>query len=123
LVEKDSDYVELIGTLLTKRGWTIEAVDTHQAALSRAREDDFNVVVVDAEVPAANGTSLTSEIRRATTAPIIVLIPKESDQLGVSLIEDGANYDLKKPFTPRRLRAALRAVVQPSADGGAIQPA
>src|SRR5262245_33871518 len=114
LVEQDSDYVDLIGALLMKRGWAIEAVSNGEVALTRAREDSFTLVMLDALMRSGNGKSLTADIRAATSAPIVVLIPSDRPNLGVSLIEDGANYDLTKPFTPRRLRAALRAVVQPA---------
>jgi DNA-binding response OmpR family regulator len=120
LVEDDPEYVDLIGTLLGKRGWDIDAVPDPGAAVERARENDINLVMLDAGLRGSNGGTLTREIRRATMVPIVVMVEAGAPAVGEALIEDGANFDLVKPFTPRRLRAAIRAVFSP---GGAASPA
>jgi two-component system response regulator VicR len=113
VVENDEDYAVLASTLLRRDGWIVELEPSGQAALQRLRADAFNVVLVDTALATlGNGRSLLAEIRGASDAPLIALSRNDDRDDLVEQAVQSADYDLVKPFSPRRFRAAVRAVTR-----------
>ena len=113
VVEVDDDYAALTSALLRRDGWQVEIEPDGRAALQRLHADGFNVVLVDtASSTLDDGRSLLAEIRDASDAPVIVLSAQEEREEIVEQALESADYDLVKPFSPRRFRAAVRAVTR-----------
>ena len=111
VVERDESYAALASTLLRRDGWEVELEPDGPAALQRLHADGYNVVLVDtAAAMLENGESLLAQIRGASDAPVIVLSAQEDREEVVEEALDRADYDLVKPFSPRRFRAAVRVV-------------
>jgi DNA-binding response OmpR family regulator len=113
LVETDQEYVSLATRLLTRDGWEVEHTNDPHAALDRVRDpdSDFAVALVSAALTANGDGSLLERIRADSPSPLIALSTPEDGDTTVRQVIDSADYDLVKPFSPRRFRAALRAVV------------
>jgi two-component system response regulator RegX3 len=113
VVEGDQDYATLASELLRRDGWQVEIEPDGRAALQRLHADGFNVVLVDTvSSTLEDGRFLLAEIRGASDAPVIVLSAPDDREEVVEQALESADYDLVKPFSPRRLRAAVRAVTR-----------
>jgi DNA-binding response OmpR family regulator len=111
VVERDEAYAALASALLRRDGWEVELASDGRAALQRLHADGYNVVLVDTGAATLeNGESLLAEIRGASDAPVIVLSAQEDREEVVEEALERADYDLVKPFSPRRFRAAVRVV-------------
>lgn len=120
VIERDDDYASLISSLLGREGWeSMRERDTHGGLerLTEERAKQFDVILVNTPAdPVNGGRSALSAIRGASTAPLIALCDDESSddrvEQGVQQAIEDADYNLVKPFSPRRFRAAVRAVAR-----------
>lgn len=98
---------------LRLEGYEVEVVPDGETATQRAQEKSFDLIILDVMLPRKDGFEVCRELRRAgLRTPIILLTAKtqESDKiLGLDL---GADDYVTKPFSPRELRARVKAVLR-----------
>lgn len=93
------------------------ATDGIQAA-RRAREEPFDLILLDVMLPGKNGFEVCRELRCAgVTTPIILLTAKTHDAEKIIGLELGADDYVTKPFNPMELRARIKAVLRRSRSG------
>ena len=80
----------------------LEGVD-----LAAARRPD--IIVLDLTLPDRSGHWVCKEIRRWSSAPIIVLSARHAEADKVELLTDGADDYMTKPFSRDELRARVQA--------------
>lgn len=80
----------------------LEGVD-----IAAARRPD--VIVLDLGLPDRSGRWVCTEIRRWSSAPIIVLSARHAESDKVELLGDGADDYMTKPFSRDELRARVQA--------------
>ncbi|WP_328803865.1 response regulator transcription factor [Paracoccus xiamenensis] len=113
LVEDAEDVAQAIATTLSRRG---DAVD-HAATLADARDlvavQDYDVAILDIELPDGLGTEVLSEIRKASKpTPVLMLTARTRIDERVSALDRGADDYLVKPFDLRELEARVRALIR-----------
>lgn len=111
LIENDDDYASIITTLLQRDGWQVDWQRSPEEALQRLGADRYDLVLVNTSLAgqSSNGSAL-SRIRLATEAPVIALTRQDEHEEVVQQVLESADYELVTPFSPRRFRAAIRAV-------------
>ncbi len=111
LIENDDDYASIILTLLQRDGWQVDWQRSPEEALERLGTTRYDLVLVNTALAgqSSNG-SVLSRIRLATSAPVIALTRQDEREEVVQQVLESADYELVTPFSPRRLRAAVRAV-------------
>lgn len=79
--------------------------------LRLVREQRFNVVVLDVNMPGGNGIDLIGEIRKEANAPpVLILTVYPEEQYAVRAIRAGAAGFLTKESAPEKLIEAVRKV-------------
>jgi len=86
----------------------IEAA-TGRDAIDLAAAQRPSLIVLDLGLPDMQGIDVCREIRSWSSAPVIVLSARHSDQEKVDLLDAGADDYMTKPFNPDELRARVRA--------------
>jgi DNA-binding response OmpR family regulator len=120
VVEDDPDIVELISHYLRGEGFHVESLGDGGRALQRLRDGDFDLLVLDLQLPGMDGLSLCMALRRDPRTehlPIIMLTARGDESDRIVGLEVGADDYVVKPFSPKELvaraRALLRRVVRP----------
>jgi two-component system alkaline phosphatase synthesis response regulator PhoP len=99
-------------------GYHPELVADGIEAARRAREEPFDLILLDVMLPGKDGFEICRELRRAgVTTPIILLTAKTHDAEKVIGLELGADDYVTKPFNPMELRARIKAVLRRSPSG------
>jgi len=80
-----------------------------QQAIDVAAAERPALIVLDLGLPDMQGIEVCREIRSWSSAPIIVLSARHSDQEKVALLDAGADDYMTKPFSPGELQARVRA--------------
>jgi class 3 adenylate cyclase len=112
LVVDDSRTMRLALTReLNKLGFTriTEAADGREA-IEKIRRENFDLVLLDMEMPELDGMGVLLEIRNDPELrglPVIVISGAEQVDAAVKCIEAGAEDYLPKPFNPTLLRARV----------------
>lgn len=90
-----------------------DEVDNGWEALLRAREGDYDVVLLDITMPVKGGMDILPQLKRERPAlPVLVLSMHPEEQYAVRALRAGASGYLTKESTPEELVAAIRKVSQ-----------
>jgi two-component system, OmpR family, KDP operon response regulator KdpE len=100
----------------------IEAA-TGRDAIDLAAAERPSIVILDLGLPDISGLEVCREIRAWSSAPIIVLSARHSDQEKVALLDAGADDYITKPFSPSELQARVRAQLRRARLAPAAGPA
>jgi signal transduction histidine kinase/ActR/RegA family two-component response regulator len=114
IVEDRDDVRRLAVQMLSRHGYAILAAPDGPTAIQLAADSDVHIdlLVTDVVMPGMNGR----ELARALTAArpglrVLYTSGYAADQIGdCGVLEDGLAY-LRKPFSPRQLRARVREVL------------
>jgi two-component system alkaline phosphatase synthesis response regulator PhoP len=115
IVEDDSDIVELVSHYLARDGWSVEASGDGREALARVRAHDYQLLVLDLQLPGMDGLALCAELRRdprTQGVPVVMLTAKGDETDRIVGLEMGADDYVVKPFSPKELVARVRALVR-----------
>jgi DNA-binding response OmpR family regulator len=98
---------------LRLEGWEVELVTDGIAASRRAREAAFDLILLDVMLPGKDGFDVCRELRRGgVRTPIIMMTAKAQEAEKVLGLDLGADDYVTKPFSPRELRARIRAALR-----------
>ena len=88
----------------------IEEASNGREALKRLREESFDLMLLDVEMPEMTGLDVLAEMQRSpqlSSLPVIVISGGQNIDDVVNCIEMGAEDYLPKPFSKVLLRARL----------------
>ena len=114
VVDDDPQIVCALRISLKAHGYQVLTASDGASAL-RAAEDGPDVVVLDLGLPDLDGIDVITGLRRATTAPIVVLSARLDSADKVRALDAGADDYVTKPFGVDEFLARLRAAVCRSA--------
>ncbi len=121
LVEDDLDVRGLLCDYLPRYGIAVTAVSSCSAARDALQSGTFDLIILDLQLPDADGLTLARELRqRASAVPIIIVSARREEADRVLGLELGADDYLTKPFSPRELLARIRAVLRRTKHRGVI---
>jgi DNA-binding response OmpR family regulator len=100
---------------LRANGFATAVVTDGHAAAAAARDDDFDVMILDLGLPGQNGLDALAEIRRrGHHLPVIVLTARDAVPDRVAGLEHGADDYMTKPFSFEELLARIRVQLRDS---------
>jgi two-component system alkaline phosphatase synthesis response regulator PhoP len=115
IVEDEPDIALGLGDDLRVEGYGVEIVGDGPTALRKGREPGWDLILLDVMLPGKDGFDVLRELRRGgVDTPIILLTAKTQDTEKVLGFELGADDYLTKPFSPRELRARIKARLRPA---------
>ena len=119
IVEDEPDIALGLEGDLKAEGYEAEVVRDGDSACRRAREGPWDVILLDVMLPGKDGFEVCRDIRRAgVRAHVIMLTAKTHEAEKVLGLELGADDYVTKPFSPRELRARIKAAVRRGVDEG-----
>lgn len=92
-------YLKLI--LVKVDGVTIESVFDGQQAVSRLKKSqDFDLILLDWEMPILNGPQTLKELKKIQLLPPVIMLTSKNEIADIELVlELGASEFVMKPFT------------------------
>ena len=103
----------MIELFFSKEGLKGEYVKDGLEGYKRAREGDWDCLIIDWMLPGMDGITICQKLRENNySGPIIMLTAKDSDSDQVFGLEMGADDYVTKPFSPLTLMARIRAVTR-----------
>jgi len=113
VVEDEPDIALGLQLDLRDEGHDVEVVADGQAASRRGREPGWDLILLDVMLPLKDGFEVCRDLRRAKVrTPILMLTAKAQDAEKVMGLDMGADDYVTKPFSPRELRARIRALLR-----------
>jgi two-component system catabolic regulation response regulator CreB len=112
IVEDEPAIRDNIQFVLESEGLQTLHVGAGFDALPLLAQHEVNLVVLDVGLPDVNGFELLKQIRRQSSAPVIMLTARDAELDRVLGLELGADDYVVKPFSPRELAARVKAVLR-----------
>ncbi|MDQ7968837.1 MAG: response regulator transcription factor [Oxalicibacterium faecigallinarum] len=114
IIEDNPDIVANLFGFLEPQGFTLDVAYSGNAGLELARNTNYDVIVLDLELPGLDGVEvcrkLRKEARKAT--PVLMLTARDTVKDKLVGFDVGADDYLVKPFSLVELEARLRALVR-----------
>jgi two-component system, OmpR family, KDP operon response regulator KdpE len=118
VVDDEPQILRALRTNLRGAGYTVQTAATAAEALAAAAARPPEAVILDLVLPDGHGTDVCRELRRWSSAPILVLSAVGDEQEKVAALDAGADDYITKPFGMdellARLRAAMRRATSPT---------
>jgi two-component system chemotaxis response regulator CheY len=112
LIVDDSSFIrEYVRQQMERLGWACdEACDGGEALDVLRRVDDFELMLVDVNMPVLNGLDCVKQLRDQALSPgmKVMMVTTEADNSFIAqALDNGADEFLMKPFSPQSLREKL----------------
>jgi two-component system, OmpR family, KDP operon response regulator KdpE len=118
VVEDDSGIRQSLFETLGALGFAVGEASTGEEALQRLRMVDYDVVLLDINIPGMGGMEACRRIAQQDPGlPIMVLTVRDEESDKVDALDAGADDYVTKPFQIRELTARLRSAVRRSKVG------
>jgi DNA-binding response OmpR family regulator len=113
IVEDEESILLPLEDNLRLEGYEVSGVKDGLRALSMAKEQNFDLIILDIMLPKMDGFEVCKRLRQDRIGtPILVLSAKSQEIDKVLGLELGADDYVTKPFSPRELLARVKAVLR-----------
>lgn len=109
IIEDEESIAELEKDYLELSGFFVEIENTGDKGIERAKNEDFNLVILDLMLPNINGYDVCKQLREVKDIPIIMVSAKKEDIDIIRGLGLGADDYMSKPFSPSELVARVKA--------------
>lgn len=110
VVDDEPKITQLVRDYLEGAGYSVRVAHDGKTALSLAKTEKPDLVVLDLGLPQMDGLDFTREYRKSSNAPIIMLTARSDESDKLIGLELGADDYITKPFSPKELVARVRVV-------------
>lgn len=83
-----------------------------QEALDKAREGDYDLILLDVMLPRMDGFEVCRAVREFSNVPIVMLTAKGDDMDKIMGLEYGADDYITKPFNILEVKARIKAILR-----------
>lgn len=115
VVEDETTLRETLMYNLKREGYEVIGSGDGGEALEIAREQKFDLIVLDVMLPTLDGLSICRILRKEQRTPIILLTARSAEMDRIMGLETGADDYIVKPFSLGEFLARVRAVLRRTA--------
>ncbi len=112
VVDDEKLIVKGIRFSLEQDGMEVDCAYDGEEALSYARENTYDIVLLDIMLPKLTGFEVCQQIREFSNVPIIMLTAKGDDMDKILGLEYGADDYITKPFNILEVKARIKAIMR-----------
>ena len=115
IVEDDATLASGIARILEGEGHAVDVIASGEQAVLGARQERFDMVILDIGLPGIDGFEVLRRLRTAgQRLPVLVLTARDALDDRIRGLDLGADDYLAKPFAMPELAARVRALVRRS---------
>jgi len=92
-------------------GYEIDEASDGMEAISKCKEQDYDIIIMDVMMPKLDGFSSIKEIKKIKDIPVIMLSARGEEYDKLFGFEIGVDDYVVKPFSPKELMARINAVI------------
>jgi two-component system OmpR family response regulator len=115
IVEDDPSLASGLGRILEAEGYAVDLTSRGEQAVEAARQERFDLVILDIGLPGMDGFEALRRLRGAEhRVPVLVLTARDTVNDRVHGLDLGADDYMAKPFAMPELTARVRALIRRS---------
>ena len=112
VVEDEASIRNITQIYLEQEGFRILLTDNGQEALTIARQQQPDLIILDLNLPGMDGMEVAARLRQESDVYIMMLTARTEEADKVAGLRIGADDYLTKPFSPRELVARVQAILR-----------
>ena len=111
MIEDDSTISFAVSTFMKRYDVEVVVLDSLEAA-KQIDLKDYNLIILDANLPDGSGFDYLKWLREFSGIPVIMLTVKNEDEYILKGFENGADEYITKPFDPNELVARVNSLLR-----------
>ena len=116
VIEDEVDFQHILEQSLGKN-YTLDFALDGETGLDKINTNDYDLLILDVNLPRMNGWDVLREIRRSSddkikSLPVVMLTVRKEDQDQLTGLDMGADDYIPKPFNPPELILRIDAVLR-----------
>ncbi len=111
LIIEDDIWISNSLKLYLENSWyEINILNSWENAVNEILENNYDIVILDLNLPVKDGITICNEVRKTNNTPIIMLTARSDDK--INWLESWADDYMQKPFSPRELTARIKSILR-----------
>ena len=112
VVDDEKLIVKGIRFSLEQDGMEVDCAYDGEEALACARENNYDMILLDIMLPKLDGFEVCQQIRELSDVPVVMLTAKGDDMDKILGLEYGADDYITKPFNILEVKARIKAIMR-----------
>jgi len=112
VVDDEPQLRRALRSTLSALGFVVADAETGEAALERVREEQFDLILLDVNMPGISGLETCRALRARSDVSIIMLTVRDRAEDKIEALDAGADGYVTKPFDVNELLARIRATLR-----------
>ena len=112
LIDDDAEVLEINKKFLSAEGFTVYTTANPMQGIQWAKKIQPDCILLDVMMPDMDGFQVCSSIRSFSSAPIIFLTGKDSEDDKINGLVTGADDYIVKPYSLRELKARIDVLLR-----------
>ncbi|HKD05112.1 MAG TPA: response regulator transcription factor [Bryobacteraceae bacterium] len=109
IVDDEPQIRRVLRSALAKQNYFVADASSGEEALEKVRDDRYDLIVLDRNMPGIGGLEACHQIRSASDVAIIMLTVRKEETEKIEALDAGADDYVTKPFSMPELLARIRA--------------
>lgn len=112
IVEDDIWILNSLKLYLENSDFQIDTNETWDWVSSKVLNNNYDLIVLDINLPIKDWITICREIREKSQIPIIMLTARNNESDKIELLNIWADDYISKPFSPRELLARIKSILR-----------
>jgi two-component system response regulator VicR len=112
MIDDDEDLAFVISDMLESYGYQVTCAETSEQAFALLECNTYHIILLDINLPDADGFEICAELRRTSTTPVIFASARTSETDRVTGFDIGGDDYLPKPYSMKELLSRVNALVR-----------
>ena len=113
LVDDEPGLRRTLSDRLRKEGYGVDTAANGEAATEMARKSDYDLIILDLNLPAKNGLDVCRDLRReGKNVAVLMLTARDAVADKITGLKLGADDYMTKPFESAELMARIEALLR-----------
>lgn len=112
IVEDEKTIRDELSIFLSRCGYEVEVPDSFENIIEKIKKSNFDLILLDINLPIFDGYYICREVRKFSEIPIIIVTSRNSDIDELMSINLGADDFVTKPYNTQILLARIEAILK-----------
>ena len=112
VVDDEETITDFVSFNLKKENYTVDVAHTGDEAVSKAKSENYDLIILDVMLPGIDGYEVCRRLRSDSNVPVLFLSARDTELDKVVGLELGGDDYLAKPFGIRELLARVHALLR-----------
>lgn len=112
IIEDDNDLAQITSDMLKNYEFEVQIVGDCEQAFTVLKDVQFQMILMDINLPDGTGFEVCRELRRASKVPVIFASARTSENDKIMGFDMGGDDYLAKPYSLRELLARVNALMR-----------